>query len=115
MGSHIDGTWVLSVFPHWSERALRERLGSHSDQLGAGQGAARMPFSIHPHMLRHATGFKLANQGVDNPVAAALPRAQEYSAHGALYRDEPRSAPGFLEGLMFFAERAAVAFSSSPL
>jgi len=26
---------------------------------------AKMPFSIHPHMLRHATGFKLANQGVD--------------------------------------------------
>jgi type 1 fimbriae regulatory protein FimB/type 1 fimbriae regulatory protein FimE len=27
--------------------------------------AAKMPFSVHPHMLRHATGFKLANQGVD--------------------------------------------------
>src|SRR5215471_1603751 len=26
---------------------------------------AKMPFGIHPHMLRHATGFKLANQGVD--------------------------------------------------
>jgi integrase len=22
-------------------------------------------FPIHPHMLRHSTGFKLANQGVD--------------------------------------------------
>ena len=27
--------------------------------------AAKMPFPIHPHMLRHSTGFKLANQGVD--------------------------------------------------
>jgi integrase len=27
--------------------------------------AAMMPFPIHPHMLRHSTGFKLANQGVD--------------------------------------------------
>ena len=26
---------------------------------------AKMPFSVHPHMLRHATGFKLANQGGD--------------------------------------------------
>ena len=26
---------------------------------------AKMPFGIHPHMLRHSTGFKLANQGVD--------------------------------------------------
>jgi integrase len=27
--------------------------------------AAKMPFGIHPHMLRHSTGFKLAYQGVD--------------------------------------------------
>ena len=26
---------------------------------------AGMPFSIHPHMLRHATGHKLANDGQD--------------------------------------------------
>ena len=26
---------------------------------------AKLPFSIHPHMLRHATGFKLANDGHD--------------------------------------------------
>ena len=29
-----------------------------------GQAAA-LPFPIHPHMLRHACGFKLANDGVD--------------------------------------------------
>jgi type 1 fimbriae regulatory protein FimB/type 1 fimbriae regulatory protein FimE len=27
--------------------------------------AAAMPFPIHPHMLRHACGFKLANDGHD--------------------------------------------------
>jgi type 1 fimbriae regulatory protein FimB/type 1 fimbriae regulatory protein FimE len=27
--------------------------------------AAKMVFGVHPHMLRHACGFKLANQGVD--------------------------------------------------
>jgi site-specific recombinase XerD len=26
---------------------------------------ARMPFGIHPHMLRNLAGFRLANQGVD--------------------------------------------------
>jgi len=36
-------------------RRMIERLGR----------AAKMSFSVHPHMLRHATGFKLANQGVD--------------------------------------------------
>jgi site-specific recombinase XerD len=27
--------------------------------------AARLGFPVHPHMLRHATGFKLANEGHD--------------------------------------------------
>jgi site-specific recombinase XerD len=36
-------------------RRMIERLGK----------SAKMPFGVHPHMLRHATGFKLANQGVD--------------------------------------------------
>jgi integrase len=27
--------------------------------------AATMPFAVHPHMLRHACGFKLANDGHD--------------------------------------------------
>jgi type 1 fimbriae regulatory protein FimB/type 1 fimbriae regulatory protein FimE len=27
--------------------------------------AAKMPFAIHPHMLRHSCGYKLANQGED--------------------------------------------------
>ena len=26
---------------------------------------AKMPFKVHPHMLRHATGYKLANDGQD--------------------------------------------------
>src|SRR5262249_23464721 len=26
---------------------------------------AKLPFPVHPHMLRHACGFKLANDGVD--------------------------------------------------
>jgi type 1 fimbriae regulatory protein FimE len=30
----------------------------------AGAAAAR-PFPVHPHMLRHATGYKLANDGQD--------------------------------------------------
>lgn len=30
----------------------------------AGQGA-KLPFPVHPHMLRHACGFKLANDGHD--------------------------------------------------
>jgi integrase len=36
-------------------RRMMSRLGN----------AAKMPFPIHPHMLRHACGFKLANDGQD--------------------------------------------------
>ena len=30
----------------------------------AGEAAA-LPFTVHPHMLRHACGYKLANDGQD--------------------------------------------------
>jgi type 1 fimbriae regulatory protein FimB/type 1 fimbriae regulatory protein FimE len=42
--------------------------------------AAGFGMKIHPHMLRHACGFKLANDGVDTS------RPQVNSAYGALYR-----------------------------
>jgi type 1 fimbriae regulatory protein FimE len=38
-----------------TERGGPKRLGK----------AARMPFPLHPHMLRHACGYKLANDGHD--------------------------------------------------
>src|SRR5262249_37049044 len=40
--------------------------------------AAEMPFPIHPHMLRHACGFKLANDGPRHAGLAALSRPQEH-------------------------------------
>lgn len=46
-------------------RRLFERLGK----------AAKMPFPIHPHMLRHACGHKLANDGRDTRTL------QEYLGH----------------------------------
>jgi type 1 fimbriae regulatory protein FimB/type 1 fimbriae regulatory protein FimE len=37
-------------------------------QLGIKAG---LPFPVHPHMLRHHTGFKLANDGVDTRTVQA--------------------------------------------
>lgn len=37
--------------------------------------AAKMPFPVHPHMLRHACGFKLANDGQDTRAL------QQYLGH----------------------------------
>jgi site-specific recombinase XerD len=42
-------------FPTIGFHRLIQRLGE----------AAKMPFPIHPHTLRHACGFKLANGGHD--------------------------------------------------
>ena len=33
--------------------------------------AAEMPFAVHPHMLRHACGYKLANDGHDTRAIQA--------------------------------------------
>jgi integrase len=57
-----------STFVFTSERgAPFSSRGVHKlvAELGV---AAGLPFSIHPHMLRHATGFKLANDGVSTGV-----------------------------------------------
>jgi site-specific recombinase XerD len=40
----------------------------------AGQ-VAGLPFPVHPHMLRHATGFYLANRGADTRLI------QDYLGH----------------------------------
>ena len=40
---------------------------------------------IHPHMLRHACGFKLANDGVDTRTIQAY-LGHKSIQHGALHR-----------------------------
>jgi site-specific recombinase XerC len=89
---HRDATMILVVYRHrrlWGSRAVacaalasRHRgctlgnvfvserggpispIGFHRLIQRVGE-AAKMPFPIHPHMLRHACGFKLANDGHD--------------------------------------------------
>lgn len=56
--------------PHSEFVFLTERKGPFStagfarlvERAGAEAG---LPFKAHPHMLRHSTGYKLANDGVD--------------------------------------------------
>ena len=45
---------------------FRQPSASHRRPRCARAGAADpRPFPVHPHMLRHATGYKLANDGPD--------------------------------------------------
>jgi type 1 fimbriae regulatory protein FimB/type 1 fimbriae regulatory protein FimE len=48
-----------------SERGAPMSAVGFRRMMGRLGKAAKMPFSIHPHMLRHACGFKLANDGQD--------------------------------------------------
>lgn len=44
-----------------SDRTIRHII------LRAGE-EAKLPFPVHPHMLRHACGFYLANKGIDGRI-----------------------------------------------
>ena len=58
-----------------SERKRRLTTASVRKMLARAGQVARLTFPVHPHQLRHSTGFALANDGVD-------PRAlQRYMGH----------------------------------
>jgi integrase len=48
--------------------------------------AAGFDMKIHPHMLRHACGYKLANEKRRYPHNPGLFGSQVDPAHGALHR-----------------------------
>jgi type 1 fimbriae regulatory protein FimE len=50
---------------------------------------ARFEFTVHPHMLRHACGYKLANDGVDTRSLQAYLGASPRSAYGTVHELSP--------------------------
>jgi integrase len=71
---------LKSHAPHAAYVFLTERGGplttSTVRKLTARAGQlAKLPFPVHPHMLRHATGFYLANRGADTRLI------QDYLGH----------------------------------
>jgi site-specific recombinase XerD len=52
-------------------------------------------FPVHPHMLRHGTGFYLANAGQDTHAIQLYLGRKEHSAYDSVLRIEFRDlAPG---------------------
>jgi type 1 fimbriae regulatory protein FimB/type 1 fimbriae regulatory protein FimE len=45
--------------------ARRSHNAAHSARIAEAAKRPESSFSVHPHMLRHATGFYLANAGQD--------------------------------------------------
>ena len=75
---HRDATMILVTYRHGLRASEVCDLQWHQVELDQGcmhvrrakiiqrlGKAARMPFPLHPHMLRHACGYKLANDGHD--------------------------------------------------
>ena len=50
----------------------------------AGQNAG-LSFPVHPHMLRHGTGFYLANKGIPTPNHTGLFGPQKHPAYCSVY------------------------------
>jgi type 1 fimbriae regulatory protein FimB len=49
---------------------------------------ASLPLLAHPHMLRHACGFALADQGADTRLIQDYLGHLEHSAHRQVHRDQ---------------------------
>jgi type 1 fimbriae regulatory protein FimB/type 1 fimbriae regulatory protein FimE len=69
----VRGTGAAYLFVSERGGPLTARTVHHIVAV-AGE-AAGLPFPVHPHMLRHACGFYLANKGVDTRAL------QQYLGH----------------------------------
>ena len=55
----------------------RERIARLIQRAGE---AAKLPFPVHDHMLRHACGYALANKGISALGHASITNTVRYSA-----------------------------------
>jgi integrase len=62
---------VASPFVFVSERGAPFAVSGLQKLVARAGEAAGFDFTVHPHMLRHACGFKLANDGVDTRALQA--------------------------------------------
>jgi integrase len=91
---HPHSSWVFVNV----SGVIRSRLTDAALVRRAGE-RAKMPLKLHPHMRRHACGYKLANDGKDTKslsVRRHRSRPQEYSEHHALRGTGSEPVQGFL-------------------
>jgi hypothetical protein len=56
---------IESRFAFMTERAAPITTAGYRKMIARTGESAKLPFPVHPHMLRHACGYKLANDGQD--------------------------------------------------
>jgi type 1 fimbriae regulatory protein FimB/type 1 fimbriae regulatory protein FimE len=62
---------VKSPFIFVTERGAPFSTSGLAKMVERAGVEAKMPFKVHPHMLRHATGYALANKGTDTRTLQA--------------------------------------------
>ena len=87
-----------SPFVFTSERGAPFTTAGFARMIERAGKAAKLSFKAHPHMLRHACGYGLANRGHDTRALQAYP-GHEYPTHGALYRVVADAVQEFLAGV----------------
>ena len=85
-----DSPWLFN-----SERKAPLTTRTVRDILNRAAGEAGLGYSIHPHMIRHSTGFYLASKGFDTR------KIQDYLGHRQIQNSVryTRLAPGQFEGM----------------
>jgi len=78
-----------------TERGFGHDHGQCPQGAGPGGPDAQLPLHVHPHMLRHACGFTLANKGTDTRTI------QAYLGHRSIQHTVRYTelAPGRFQGL----------------
>ena len=74
----------VSPFVFTSERGSPFTTSGFAPWWNELDETAELGLKVHPHMLRHAWGFALANAGHD--TRALRSSAPQYSAHGEIHR-----------------------------
>jgi site-specific recombinase XerD len=75
-----------SPFVFASERGGPFTRSGFAKLLARAGEDAKIGFKVHPHMLRHACGYALANKGIDTRTLQGLPRTSLDQLHDALRR-----------------------------
>ena len=77
---------VKSLYVFVSERGAPLSVAGYQRMVARAGKAAKFPFLVHSHMLRHSTGYKLANDGQDTRAIQgylghrSIMSAQRYTA-----------------------------------
>ena len=84
-----------SPFVFTSERGAPFTTAGFARMVERAGSEAKLGFKAHPHMLRHACGYALANRGHDTRALQAY-LGHRNIQHGALFRIGPDAVQGFL-------------------